>query len=55
MENYITLFIATLHHLELITEKEAEKLDKELRNTTIPATFKEAQILVKNTFEKIRK
>ena len=55
MENYITLFIATLEHLGQLTAKEAEKLDKELRNTTIPSTYKEAQYFIKGIFEKIKK
>jgi hypothetical protein len=44
-----------LEHLELVTEKEAEKLDKELRNSTVPGTYKEAKVLVKELFEKIQK
>lgn len=55
MENYISLLVATLEHFELLTAKEAEKLDKELRNTTIPGTYKEAKIVVKEAIEKIRK
>lgn len=54
MENYITLFVATLEHLKLVTEKEAIKLDKELKNNTIPATYKEAQVVIKNAFEKVK-
>ncbi len=55
MENYISLLVATLEHLEFVTEKEAEKLDQELRNSTVPGTYKEAKQLIKDVFEKIKK
>jgi hypothetical protein len=54
MENFVSLFIATLEHLKLVTEKEAEKIDKELRNSTIPGTYKEAKIVVKEIFDKVQ-
>jgi len=54
MENYITLLIATLEHLELVTAKEAEKLNKELRNTTLPASYRETKDLVEKVFEKVK-
>lgn len=55
MENYITLFVATLEHLKLVTEQEAEKLDKQLRESTIPSTLREARQVVADVFEKIEK
>lgn len=55
MENYITLLVAILEHLELIKGKEAEKLEKELKNTTLPGTYKEARVFVEEVFEKIKK
>jgi len=54
MENYISLFIATLESLDLLTEKEAEKLDKELRNTTVPGTYKEVRVVIKDVLGKIQ-
>lgn len=55
MENYISLLVATLQHFELLTEKEAERLDKELRNSTIPGTYKEAKIVVSEAIAKVKK
>lgn len=55
MENYISLLVATLESLELLTEKQAQKLDKELRNTTIPGTYKEAKVVVNEAIEKAKK
>jgi hypothetical protein len=55
MENYITLLVATLEHLELVSEKEGEKLEKELKNTTLPGTYREARVFIKDVFEKIGK
>lgn len=54
MENYISLMVATLEHLKLVTEKEAEKIDKELRNSTIPGTYKEAKVVIAEIFDKIQ-
>jgi hypothetical protein len=54
MENYISLLLATLQHLKLVTEKEAEKIDKELRNTTIPGTYSEAKTVVADIFNKVQ-
>lgn len=54
MENYISLLLATLEQLKLITDKEAEKLDKELRNSTIPGTYKEAKDTIAKVFEKVQ-
>lgn len=54
MENYISMLVATLEHLKLVSAKEAEKLDKELRNNTLPGTYREARELIKDAFEKIR-
>lgn len=54
MENYISLLLATLEKLELITGKEAEKIDKELRSSTIPGTYKEARDTVEAVFSKVQ-
>lgn len=54
MENYISLLLATLLQLKLITEKEAEKIDKELRNSTIPGTFSEAKDTIEKVFNKVQ-
>jgi hypothetical protein len=54
MENYISLLVAHLEALELLTEKEATALDKELRNTTVPGTYKEARVVVKDVLDKVR-
>lgn len=54
MENYISLLLATFTQLKLITEKEAEKLDKELRNSTIPGTYSEAKTFIEDAFNKVQ-
>jgi len=51
MENYISLLVATLEHFKLITEKEAIKLDKELKTATLPGTYKEAKEVFSKIFE----
>lgn len=53
MENYISLLVASLEHFKFVTEKEAEKLDKELRNSTLPATYKEAKVHIEQIFDKV--
>lgn len=55
MENYILLLVATLEHFELVTTKEAEKLAKELKESTIPATYKEMKVLLEQSLGKAKK
>ncbi len=52
MNNYITLFLATLVHLGQLTKDEAEKLDKELQTMNIPGEFESSFEMVKKVFEK---
>ena len=52
MENLITAFIAVLKHKEVLAEKEAQKLDEELRTATLPSNLKEAIQLIDNIFKK---
>jgi polyhydroxyalkanoate synthesis regulator phasin len=53
MENYVSLFIATLQHLGHLTETEAKKLADELKNSTIPGSYEGASKLVKEIFDKL--
>lgn len=46
MENYVSLFVATLQHLGHLTEAEAKALSEKLHNTTIPGTYKEASRVI---------
>lgn len=55
MENYISLLIALLENLGHFTEKEAEKLVEELKNTTLSAQYKGMSHTVKDILEKVRK
>lgn len=47
MNNYVSLFVATLEHLEVITESEAKKLAKELVSSTLPDSYEAASLMVK--------
>lgn len=52
MNNFITLFLTTLVHIGLITKKEAEKLNTELQQSTLPDDFESAYQMVQKVFEK---
>lgn len=53
MENYISLLIAILVELKQLDEVKAEKLDKELRNSTIPGTYNGARQAIEDVFKKL--
>lgn len=52
MNNYISLFLVTLVHLNVITKEEGAKLDTELQKSTLPDDFESAYQMVKDVFEK---
>lgn len=52
MNNFTSIFVAILEHLELITKEDAKKLIKELHGTTLPDTYEGASNLVKTLFNK---
>lgn len=52
MNNLITLFLGMLSHFGVITESEAEKLDKELQVATLPDNFEASMHMLKTVFEK---
>lgn len=53
MDNYISLFLATLQHLGIVTENEAKKLAKELKGNGVPDKYEDVSPMVKNVFEKL--
>ena len=53
MGNFVSLVVALLEHAEVLTEKEAEALIKELHGLTIPDNYKACTILVKDIFKKL--
>lgn len=52
MNNFISLFLTTMVHFGLITKTEAEKVNKELQESTLPDDFESAFRMVKSVFEK---
>ncbi len=54
MENYVSLFIATLEHLGQLTESEAKEFSKKLHNTTIPGTYDEASRVIGEIIKKVK-
>lgn len=52
MNNFTSMVLAILQHLELLTEDEAKKLAKELHGSTLPDTYEGASSLLKSIYEK---
>lgn len=52
MNNFITLFLATLAHVGHLTKAEATRLNEELQSATLPDDFESAWQMVKDVFEK---
>ena len=52
MNNFISLFLTTLVHIGVVTKDEAEKLNKELQQSTLPDDFESAYKMVEAVFEK---
>jgi len=52
MNNFITLFLATLVHLGIVNKEEGEKLNKELQTATLPDDFEAAIHMLESLFEK---
>ena len=52
MNNFVSIFIAVLEHLKLLSEDEAKKLAKELHGTTLPDNYEAASRLLKDIYEK---
>jgi len=49
MENYVSLFIATLEHLGHLSADEAKKLAEKLRTSTVPGSYDEVSKMIKTT------
>jgi len=53
MNNFISLFLAMLVHLNVVTKDDAAKLNEELQKSTLPDDFETAYLMVKDVFEKV--
>jgi hypothetical protein len=52
MNNFISLFLAVLTQYGVMTQADAEKLDKEFQQSTLPDHFDSALKMVEKVFEK---
>lgn len=52
MNNYISLFLATLVKLEHLTKEDAEKLNEDFTQMNLPGDFDSACRVVADTFDK---
>lgn len=53
MNNFTSMFVAVLEHLELLTEDEARKLIKELHEATLPDSYDAASRFLKDVYKKL--
>lgn len=51
MENYISLMLAVLERAGILTYKEAEGLNKELRSSILPSTYHQASEMVGTLYD----
>lgn len=51
MNNFISLFLATLTHAGVMTKDEAKKIDDKLQQSTLPDEFEASYQMVKKVFE----
>lgn len=52
MNNFVSMLIAVMAHLKLLTKDEAERLSKELHAITIPDSYEGVHALVEQAFKK---
>lgn len=52
MNNFISLFLTVLVHIGVISKADAEKLNTELQQSTLPDDFESAYKMVESVFEK---
>lgn len=54
MNNFVSMLIAVMAHLQLLTKDEAERLSKELHAITIPDSYEGVHALVDEAFKKAK-